>query len=61
MVKKHHNIVRRFDRERLIKLFHQLGTDNVHEAEAARGRIDSLLRRVPIGGPTSARQVMMPS
>jgi Protein of unknown function (DUF3631) len=40
--------VRRFDdreRERLIKLFRQLGTDNIHEAEAARGRIDSLLRQ----------------
>src|SRR6476646_338628 len=40
-------IQRRFgkrDRERLIKLFRALGTDNTHEAEAARGRIDSLLR-----------------
>jgi hypothetical protein len=41
-------MVRRFDereRERLGKLFRQLGTDNIHEAEAARGRIDSLLRQ----------------
>src|SRR6478672_10941646 len=40
-------IARRFgdrERERLIKLFRALGTDNTHEAEAARGRIDSLLR-----------------
>jgi hypothetical protein len=45
---RHHTIVRRFDdreRERLIKLFRQLGTDNIHEAEAARGRIDSLLQQ----------------
>jgi hypothetical protein len=32
------------ERERLIKLFRSLGTLNNHEAEAARGRIDSLLR-----------------
>jgi hypothetical protein len=41
------NLERRFDdkkREQLAKLFRALGTDNVHEAEAARGRIDSLLR-----------------
>jgi hypothetical protein len=40
-------IMRRFGdrvRERLGKLFRQLGTDNVHEAEAARSRIDALLR-----------------
>ena len=40
-------IQRRFgDRERvrLGKLFRQIGTDNVHESEAARSRIDSLLR-----------------
>ena len=40
-------IARRFgdrERERLIKLFRALGTDNAHEAEAARSRIDSLLR-----------------
>jgi hypothetical protein len=40
-------IVRRFgerERERVIKLFRQLGTDNTHEAEAARSRIDGLLR-----------------
>jgi hypothetical protein len=39
-------MVRRFgarERQLLIKLFRQLGTDNVHEAEAARGRIGSLL------------------
>jgi Protein of unknown function (DUF3631) len=44
----HRTIVRRFDdreRERLAKLFRQLGTDNPHEAEAARSRIDSLLRQ----------------
>jgi Protein of unknown function (DUF3631) len=41
-------IARRFDdreRERLVKLFRQLGTDNPHEAEAARSRIASLLRQ----------------
>jgi hypothetical protein len=40
-------IERRFgerERERLIKLFRALGSDNPHESEAARGRIDSLLR-----------------
>jgi hypothetical protein len=44
---KHHPPTVRFgdrERERLIKLFHQLGTDNPHVSEAARGRIDSLLR-----------------
>ena len=44
---KHRTIVRRFgerERDRLGKLFGQLGTDNVNEAEAARGRIESLLR-----------------
>jgi hypothetical protein len=43
-MKKGRSIQRRFDRERLVKLFGALGTDNAHEAEAARGRIDSLLR-----------------
>jgi hypothetical protein len=38
------NVVRRFKRELLAKLFGALGTDNLHEAEEARGRIDSLLR-----------------
>jgi Protein of unknown function (DUF3631) len=45
---RHHNIERRFgerERERLAALFRRLGTDNVHEAEAARGRIDALLRQ----------------
>jgi hypothetical protein len=40
-------IVKRFgdrERERLTKLFRQLGTDNLHEAEAARSRITSLLQ-----------------
>lgn len=32
------------ERERLVKLCRQLGTDNAHEAEAVRSRIDSLLR-----------------
>jgi Protein of unknown function (DUF3631) len=44
----HHSVVRRFgerERERLAKLFSQLGTDNMHEAEAARSRIDALLRQ----------------
>jgi hypothetical protein len=39
------NVVKRFgerERERLVKLVRTLGADN-HEAEAARGRIDSLL------------------
>jgi hypothetical protein len=40
---KHRSIVRRFPRERLVKLFLQLGTDNTHEREAARLAIDSLL------------------
>jgi uncharacterized protein DUF3631 len=46
-MKRGRAIQRRFgDRERvrLGKLFRQIGTDNVHEAEAARSRIDSLLR-----------------
>src|SRR6478752_10706331 len=41
-------MVKRFeenDRERLAKLFRQLGTDNPYEAEAARGRITSLLQQ----------------
>src|SRR5690349_9859245 len=41
-----HTIQRRFgerERERLAKLFRALGTDNEHEAAAARGRIDALL------------------
>jgi hypothetical protein len=45
---RHRTIARRFgdrERERLVKLFRQFGTDNVHEAEAARGAIDSLLRQ----------------
>jgi hypothetical protein len=44
----HRTVMKRFgdrERERLVKLFRQLGTDNIHEAEAARGRIDSLLRQ----------------
>ena len=48
MVRQHRHIVRRFDdreRERLGKLFRQLGTDNIHESEAARGRIGSLLQQ----------------
>ena len=47
MTRQHH-IVRRFgerERQTLAKLFRALGTDNAHEAEAARGRIDSLLRQ----------------
>jgi hypothetical protein len=43
----HRHIVRHFgerERVRLGKLFRQLGTDNPHEAEAARGCIESLLR-----------------
>jgi hypothetical protein len=47
MTRQRH-MVRRFDdreRERLSKLFRQLGTDNIHEAEAARGRIASMLRQ----------------
>ena len=43
----HQPIAKRFgDRERdlLGKLFRHLGSDNPHEAEAARGRIDSLLQ-----------------
>jgi hypothetical protein len=31
--------------ERLVKLFRQLGTDNLHEADTARGRIASLLQK----------------
>jgi hypothetical protein len=48
-------LVRHFSaktREQLAKLFAALGTDNPHEAEAARGRIDSLLRE--FGKPWSA-------
>ena len=44
---KQNSLTRRFDdkkREQLAKLFRALGTDNIHEAEAARGRINSLLR-----------------
>jgi hypothetical protein len=40
-------IAKRFsdrERERLTKLFRQLGTDNLHEREAARSRITSLLQ-----------------
>jgi hypothetical protein len=43
----HRHIVKHFgerERDRLGKLFRQLGTDNPHEAEAARGCIESLLR-----------------
>jgi hypothetical protein len=65
MSKDGKQIVRQFgerERERLIKLFRQLGTDNIHEAEAARGRIDSLLRQfdktwadlIPLLGGTPA-------
>ena len=36
-------LVRRFPRERLGKFFRQFGTDNIHESEAARSAIDSLL------------------
>ncbi len=43
--RKQHRIVVRFPRERLIKLFQQLGTDNTHESETARSKIDSLLRQ----------------
>jgi Protein of unknown function (DUF3631) len=42
-----HAIAKRFgdsERERLTKLFRQLGTDNLYEAEAARSRITSLLQ-----------------
>jgi hypothetical protein len=44
---EHQPIAKRFgdrERERLDKLCRQLGTDNPHEAEAARGRIESLLQ-----------------
>jgi hypothetical protein len=43
-----HTVQRRFgerERERLAKLFSQLGTDNKHEAEAARSRIEALLHQ----------------
>src|SRR4051794_38321678 len=43
-----HNLQRRFgerERERLAKLFGQLGTDNKNEAEAARSRIEALLHQ----------------
>ncbi|WP_172899873.1 DUF3631 domain-containing protein [Bradyrhizobium erythrophlei] len=33
------------ERERLVKLLRSLGSDNTHESEAARGRIDSLFRQ----------------
>ena len=61
------NIQRRFgerERERLIKLFGQLGTDNKHEAEAARSRIEALLHQFgkvwadliePLGGRGNIR------
>jgi hypothetical protein len=42
------NVVPRFDaheRERLAKMSRTLGSDNTFEAEAARGRIDSLLQK----------------
>ena len=48
MTRHRRSVVRRFadrDRELLIKLFRQLGTDNPHEAEAVRGTIDNFLRR----------------
>jgi len=48
MTSHRRSVVRRFadrDRELLIKLFRQLGTDNPHEAEAVRGTIDNFLRR----------------
>jgi hypothetical protein len=60
------NLERRFDdkkRKQLAKLFRALGTDNIHEAEAARSRIDSLLREYGktwsdvvqlLGGPSAA-------
>ncbi|WP_426525624.1 DUF3631 domain-containing protein [Bradyrhizobium sp. McL0615] len=38
------SVAKRFNRELLEKLCRQLGTDNAHEAEAARSRIDSLLQ-----------------
>jgi Protein of unknown function (DUF3631) len=48
-MKKHrHHVTPRFDasaRELLEKLCRTLGSDNVHEAEAARSRIDSLLQK----------------
>jgi hypothetical protein len=50
-MKKIHNVIPRiprFDdraRELLAKLFRSLGNDNQYEAEAARGRIDSLLQK----------------
>ena len=41
------DIIRRFGvRERLEKLFRLLGTCNDHEFEAARGKIDALLKGV---------------
>jgi hypothetical protein len=45
---KRRAMIKRFeenDRERLAKLFRQLGTDNPNEAEAARSRITSLLQQ----------------
>jgi hypothetical protein len=53
VVTRHRSVVQRFadgDRARLIKLFRQLGTDNPHEAEAARGMIDSLLGKFDKSG-----------
>ncbi len=38
------SVAKRFNRELLEKLCRQLGTDNAYEADAARGRIDSLLQ-----------------
>jgi Protein of unknown function (DUF3631) len=63
---KTHHLERHFDekkREQLAKLFRALGTDNIHEAEAARGRIEDLLREYGktwgdvvqlLGGPSAA-------
>jgi Protein of unknown function (DUF3631) len=48
MTTQGNTIARRFHaraHERLVKLFRQFGTDNVHEAETVRGRIDSLLKQ----------------
>ena len=39
------NIVRRFPRERVAKLFSQLGSDNKQEAETARNGIDAVLHQ----------------
>ena len=43
-----HTVQKRFgerERERLVKLFGRFGTDNKHEAEAARSRIEALLHQ----------------